>query len=184
LLGPCRLQTLFDWHRHRVAVPTRITHPDRSEDEKSGRLEVELFGRLRADAHPHSTTTPAEFFGLGQIVDNIASLEMFGYRRATMLIATAGRLVGGGLGRWGAFFRSTSKTVFQSRIEFGLECRVLGTEFGEFRFEFGILGTGLGEFGEEFADHRLKCGDIIRQRSVRSQERGIHACLNTVGLAR
>jgi len=141
-----------------------------SQNEELGRCEIELFGGLLTDALAEPTATRAKFLGIGQIVDDFAAFEMFGQRLSTVFVATRLGLVAGG--NWGrdTTFASTTKPMLQGGIEFGLKCSVRNAE--------------LSKFSEELSDHRLKRGDVGRQRSVGSKSGGIHAPSNTAGKLR
>ena len=89
------LDALLRRHGRRVAVPAGVALLDGAEDEELGRFQVELLGRLLADARPRPTAARAELLGLGQVVDDLATFEVFGQRRAAVLITPARRLLGG-----------------------------------------------------------------------------------------
>ena len=94
-----------------------------------------------------------------------SALEMFGQRRAPVLVTPTWRLAGG-LRRRCATLAPATEPVLQGGVEFG--------------FEFGVLGAQLLEFGEQFTDHRVERGDIGRQRGIGSKRGGVHARLTPV----
>ena len=112
-------------HRHgrRIAVPARVALLDGAEDEEVGRFQIELLGRLLADARPRPTAARAQLLGLGQVVDDLAAFEVFGQRRAAVRIASGRWLLGGGRRRWRAAFAAATEPVLQGRVEFGLSVR-------------------------------------------------------------
>ena len=132
----------------------------RAQHEETGRIHVQLFGGLLADARPRPTATRAEFLRLGQVVNDLAAFEVVGQRRATVVVAS----------RWwfGSFWlgrRLSFATAAEAVLQGGVELRL---QLGNSVFELLILD-------EQFADHRLKRGDIARQRRIGRKIRGVHA---------
>src|SRR5262249_54187649 len=134
-------------HGPGVAVPARITPPDRAEDEEPGRFQVELLGGLLPDARPLPAAARAELLGGTQVVDDLAALEVLGQRRAAVLITSGGWLLDRRHRRWGAAL-AAAEPVLQRRVQ-------LGRQLGDPGFELPVPG-------EQLPDHRLERGNVGR----------------------
>ena len=93
-------------------------------------------------------------------MDDFAAFEVFGQRRATVLVPLSRWLVGGTRRRWLAAFAAATEAVLQGRVEFTLQ--------------LGVLGPQPGDLREQLTDHRLERGDITWQRRVGIGSRGVH----------
>ena len=74
-------------HARGIAVPARVALLARAQNEEPGRFQVQLFGRLLTDGHAQLTAARAQLLRIGEVVDRVASLEVFGQRRAAVGIA-------------------------------------------------------------------------------------------------
>jgi hypothetical protein len=72
------LETLLHRHRSRVAVLAGIGLADGAAHEETCRLQVQLFGLLRANADARLATTRAELFRFRQVKNDVAAFEVLG----------------------------------------------------------------------------------------------------------
>jgi hypothetical protein len=162
LSRPGGLQPLLRRDARGVAVPAGVALLAGPQHEEAGRLQVELLGRLLADTHPRPSATGAEFFGLGQVVDDVPARQVLGQHSPAVLVPTFGRFVVGlGFTAFGPAFAAAAEAVLQGRVELG--------------FQLGVLGTQPGHFGEQLPDHRLQRGDVVGQGDIGGSRRGVHA---------
>jgi len=173
---PGGLNVLFLAWLGPVAVSASVALLDGADHEELDGFQIELFRRLLTDALAELTAAGTEFLGIGEVVNDFTTFEVFGQLRATVFITTRWRLLGNRHWRWCATFASTTETVLQGSIEFGFE-------FGILSFEFFDSGEELAfqflAFDEELPDDPVKSGNIGWQRRIDSQSGGIHAPSNT-----
>jgi hypothetical protein len=151
LLRPGRPQALLYRHARRVTVLAGVALLDGAADEEPRRLQVELLGGLLADADARPAATGTALLRLGQVVDDLAALQVFG-QRCPAVRGGLPRPVGLGDRGDGLTFRAAAEAVLQGRVELG--------------GQVGVLRAQPGHFREQFADHRLQGGDIARQGGV------------------
>jgi hypothetical protein len=160
---PRRLQALLRRHRRRVAMPAGVTLPDSTEHEKACRLQVQLLGGLFADANTRLATAGTEPLRLGQVVDDLAPLEVLGQGGAAVRVVRAWRPLG---------VRVASGLAFGAPAEALLHGRV------ELAAQLGVLVAQARHLGEQLPDHLLQRLDVVGQRGVSGQGGGIHAGFN------
>ncbi len=119
-------QPLLGGNRRRVTRRAGVALADRAQDEQPGRLQVELLGGLRADAHARPAAARAALLRVGQVVDHLAPLAVLGQHAAAVLVAPrCGLGCGGNRGR-ALPFGAAAEAVLERLVELGLQRRVVG----------------------------------------------------------
>ena len=133
-------------------MPAGVAPLAGAEHEEPGRVQVQLLGRLLADALPRPPARRAPLLLVGQVVNHVPPFEVFGQRLPAVLVASARGLR---VGRCGLLaLAATTEPVPGGRVELGLQ---------------------LGVLGQQLADQRLERGHVIGKRGVGVGERGVHA---------
>ena len=94
------------------------------QHEEACRLQVQLLGRLLADADARPAAAGAELLRLGQVVDDLAAFEVLGQGGAAVRVALArsARSVGA-VRACARRSRAAAEAVLQGRVEFATQRR-------------------------------------------------------------
>ena len=157
---PGGLQPLLGGDRRRVAAPAGVALPDGAQHEEACRLQVELLGRLLTDADARLAAAGTELLGLGQVVYDVATLQVLGQGGTTVLVASGRRLVLAGPGP-GLTLAAATEAVLQGRVQLAAQ--------------LGVLGAQPGQLGEHLPQQRLQRRHVVGQRRVGGQGGGVHA---------
>lgn len=144
-----------------VAVPTGVTPLAGAEHEEPGRVQVQLLGRLLADALALPTAGRTALLVVGQVVDHVPTFEVLGQRRTTVLVAPSRGLRVGGYGRGLLALAAAAEPVPGGRAELGLQ--------------LGVLGAQPRHLDQQFTDQHLERGHVGRGRGVGIGREGVHA---------
>ena len=126
-----------------------------------GRLQVQLLRRLRADADARPAAAGAAFLGLGQILHQLATRQVFGQGSAAMRVTLGCRLGVAGNALRRAAFTAAAEAVLQGRIELAAQ--------------LGILRPQSCQLGQDLAQQRLQRRHVVGQRRSGVEGGGIHA---------
>src|SRR5580658_11070478 len=105
---PGCLEALLDGDAGGVAVLAGVALLDGAYDEEACRFQVQLLGRLRANADTGPATARTELLRLRQVMDDLASWQVFGQGRAAVGSGLAGLVL---LGDRGNAFGAAAKAV-------------------------------------------------------------------------